>query len=57
MAEKYTMFNTTINDIEFKMIRKKDNCWIKAEPINRVATPSSLYIILNGESHHWDVYD
>lgn len=57
MAEKYTKFNAIINDIEFKMIRKDDNCWIKAEPINRVATPSSLHIILNGEDHHWDIYD
>ncbi len=39
------------------MIRKDDNCWIKAEPINRISTPSSLHIILNGEDHHWDVYD
>lgn len=57
MAEKYAKFSTIINDIEFKMIRKDDNCWIKVEPINRVATPSSLHIILNGEDHHWDIYD
>jgi len=57
MAEKYMRFNTTINDIEFKMIRKDDNCWIKAGPITRESTPSSLHIILNGEEHHWDVYD
>ena len=57
MTEKYTRFNTTINDIEFIMIRKDDNCWIKAVPLNRLSTPSSLHIILNGEDHHWDVYD
>ena len=57
MIAKYKRFNTTINDIEFKMIRKDDNCWIKAEPIHRESTPSSLHIILNGEDHHWDVYD
>lgn len=39
------------------MIRKEDNCWTKAEPIHRESTPSSLHIILNGEDHHWDVYD
>jgi len=50
-------FNTTINDIEFKMIRKGDNCWIKAVPLTQQSTPSSLHIILNGEDHHWDVYD
>jgi len=57
MVAKYKRFNTTINDIDFKMIRKDDNCWIKAEPKHRESTPSSLHIILNGEGHHWDVYD
>jgi len=57
MTENYTKFNAIINNIEFKMIRKDENCWIKAEPINRVSTPSSLHIILNGEEHHWDIYD
>ena len=57
MSEKYTRFSTTINDIEFIMIRKDGNCWIKAVPLKRLSTPSSLHIILNGEDHHWDVYD
>jgi len=57
ITEKYKRFNTIINDIEFKMLRKGDNCWIKAVPITQVSTPSSLHIILNGEDHHWDVYD
>lgn len=39
------------------MIRKDDNCWIKAVPLIQQSTPSSLHIILNGEDHHWDVYD
>ena len=50
-------FDTIINDIEFKMIRKGDHCWIKAIPINRVSTPSSLHLILNDEEHHFDIYD
>jgi len=50
-------FDTIIKDIEFKMIRKGDRCWIKAIPINRVSTPSSLHIFLNGEEHHFDIYD
>lgn len=57
MTTEYKRFNTKINDIEFKMLRKNDDCWIKAEPINRLSTPSSLHIILNGEDHHWDIYD
>ena len=39
------------------MIRKGDNCWIKAVPLTQQSTPSSLHIILNGEDHHWDMYD
>jgi len=39
------------------MLRKDDNCWIKAFPITQESTPSSLHIILNDEEHHWDVYD
>jgi len=50
-------FATIVNDIEFKMIRKGDYCWIKAIPINRVSTLSSLHLILNGEEHHFDIYD
>ena len=57
MSGIYTRFNTTINNIDFKMVRKNDKCWIKIEPINQVSNPSSLHIILNGEHHHWDVYD
>ena len=57
MTEKHTRFDAIINDIEFKMIRKDENYWIKVEPITQVSTPSSLHIILNGEDHHWDIYD
>ena len=39
------------------MIREEDSCWIKAVPLTRISTPSSLHIILNDEYHHWDVYD
>ena len=39
------------------MIRKEDNCWIKAVPLIQSSAPSSLHIILNGEEHHWDIYD
>lgn len=57
MAEKHIRVYNTINDIKFNMLRKGENCWIKIVPINRQSTPSSLHIILNGEDHHWDVYD
>jgi hypothetical protein len=57
MPEKYKRFNTTINDIEFRMIRKDDNYWIKVVPLMQISTPSSLHIILNDEDHNWDIYD
>jgi hypothetical protein len=57
MIEKYTKFNKIINDIEFKMIRNDDNCWIKVEPLIQHSAPASLHIILNDEDHHWDIYD
>jgi hypothetical protein len=57
MTEKLTRFNTIINNIEFKMLRKDDNCWIKVIPLVRTSTPSNLHIILNDEYHHWDIYD
>ena len=57
MTETITRFNIIINNIEFKMIRKDDYCWIKAVPLIRVSIPSSLHIILNDEYHHWDIYD
>jgi hypothetical protein len=51
------MFNKIIKDIEFKMIRNEDNCWIKIEPIKRKSTLTSLYIILNSIEHNFDIYD
>ncbi len=39
------------------MLRKGDNCWIKAVPIIQESTPSVLHFILNGEEHHLDIYD
>jgi len=57
LAEKYTRFDIVINDIELKMMRKGNHCWIKAIPISRISMPSSLHFILNGEEHHFDIYD
>ena len=57
MNENLIRVNTIINNIEFKMIRKDANCWIKVVPLIRESVPSSLHIILNNEYHHWDIYD
>lgn len=57
MAAEYKRLSITINHIEFKMLRKGDDCWMKVVPTSQESTPSSLHIILNGEEHHWDIYD
>ena len=57
MTKEQYWFNTIIKDIEFRMIREHDKCWIKVVPLKRKSIPSSLHIILNNEYHHWDIYD
>jgi hypothetical protein len=57
MFDDYKRFYKTINDIDFKMLRKDNWCWIKVEPIKQISSLSSLHFILNGEEHHWDLYD
>ena len=57
MNTEYRRFYTAINDIEFKMLRKGGNCWIKVVPVTQSSSPSSVHIVLNGEEHHWDIYD
>ncbi len=57
MTAEYRRFYTAINDIEFNMLRKGGNCWIKAVPVTQSSPPSSIHIVLNGEEHHWDIYD
>lgn len=57
MNEKSNKYNIIINNIEFRMIRKGANCWIKAVSLIRLSNPSSIHIILNDEYYHWDIYD
>ena len=49
--------NKTIKEIEFKMLREKDDCYIKIEPVSRIFKPSTLYFSLNHVIHNWDIYD
>lgn len=49
--------NSKIKDIEIKMIRENDNCWIKIVPLKRVSIPSSLHLLINDEYHFFDIYD
>ena len=51
------MFSKTVNNIEFKMLRKGEECWIKIIPSLIRYDPTSLHIILNNESYHFDIYD
>ena len=51
------MFNKTVNNIEFKMLRKGKECWIKIVPSITRSDPTSLHIILNNEEYHLDIYD
>lgn len=49
--------STISSNIEFKMIRENEKCFIKIEPIVRVSKPSTLYISLKNDIHSWEIYD
>jgi len=57
MIENITRYHTKINDIEFRMIRKDEKCWIKIVPLIQESNPSSIHLILNNEFYNWDIYD
>jgi len=57
MTKVQTWYNKIIKNIEFRMIRENEKCWIKVVPLKRKSIPSSLHIILNDEYHYWDIYD
>jgi len=39
------------------MIRKDKTCWIKVVPITQKSNPSSIHICIDGNEHHWNIYD
>ena len=57
MSEKPILINKKINDLEIKMLRKNQDCYIKIEPITQKSNPKILIIIINGEKHQFDIYD
>ncbi len=57
ITEKYKMFNKTVNNIEFKMLRKGKECWIKIIPSLMRYDQTRLHIILNKEEYGFDIYD
>jgi hypothetical protein len=46
-----------INDIQIKMLREKEKCYIKIIPLNQKSTQKKIIIKINGEKHQWDIYD
>jgi hypothetical protein len=57
MTETIARFQTTIENIEIKMIKSNDKCWIKISPIVRKYKHSNLRFILNNESYNFEIYD
>jgi len=57
ITEKYKMFNKAVENIDFKMLRKGEGCWIKIVPSATKSDQTSLYIILNNERYSFDIYD
>ena len=46
-----------IHDIEIKMLRENENCFIKIVPIIQKSTQKKLFIMINCNDHQWDIYD
>lgn len=46
-----------IRDIEFKMFRENQNCWIKIIPTKKNSIKSTIYIMINNEEYSWEIYD
>ncbi|MCJ2513849.1 MAG: hypothetical protein LN408_05365, partial [Candidatus Thermoplasmatota archaeon] len=44
---KNIFVNKKINDIEVKMLRENEKCFIKIVPIIQKSTPKKLFIIIN----------
>ena len=57
MMSNSKRFHKIITDIEFKMIKEKNNFWIKIEPIKRESEPSNLYILINNEEFNYEIYN
>lgn len=57
MNKKEKRFKITEKNIEFKMIRQNNNCWIKITPLKPLSVPTILHICLNNEHYSWEIYD
>ena len=57
MSEKQIFFKKNIQDIEIKMLRIKNDCYIKIIPISHKSNTKKLFIMINGEAHQFDIYD
>ena len=55
---EFTIFDKKkFNDIEIKMLRENEKCYIKINPIFQKSIYKKISIMLNGEEHHWNLYN
>jgi hypothetical protein len=57
MTFKNIFIKKNINDIQIKMLREKEKCYIKIIPITQKSSPKKLFITINSEKYQWDIFD
>ena len=57
MTEKQFFFKKSIQDIEIKMLRIKNDCYIKIIPSHQISNAKKIIININGEKYQFDIYD
>ena len=57
MTEKQFFFKKNIQDIEIKMLRIKNDCYIKIIPSCQKSDAKKIIIMINGEKRQFDIYD
>jgi hypothetical protein len=57
MTSKNIFIKKNINDIQIKMLREKEKCYIKIIPTTQKSSPKKLFITINGEKHQWEIFD
>lgn len=55
--DKNIFIEKKIDDIEIKMLRENEKCYIKIIPIAQKSIKKQIYIMLNNEKHQWYIYD
>ncbi|KYK23591.1 hypothetical protein AYK21_02340 [Thermoplasmatales archaeon SG8-52-2] len=57
MKESRNKFQKIIGNIEIKMIKSNEKCWIKISPIVRKYLQTNLRFVLNDEIYNFEIYD